>query len=102
MRRRDERHPIHKCTGCLYNLKVSCALFENPKEVWDRGKCSGWNNTDLLATLEERKPEVGAALRRRLRQDEFRLRRTETHHEGNSPHIAEAVRVRHRPGRRAV
>lgn len=102
MRRRDPRHPIHKCSGCIYNLKTTCALYENPKDQWDRRDCSGYNNLAMLERLETEQPEVGAALRKRLRQEEARQRHTEDHHEGNSPQVAKGVRQRHRAGGQPV
>ena len=102
MRRRDPRHPIHKCSGCIYNLKTTCALYEDPKAQWDRRDCSGHNNVALLDRLETDQPEVGAALRKRLRQEEARQRHTEDHHEGNSPQVARGIRSRHRGGTRTT
>lgn len=96
MRRRNPKHPIHKCGSCLFNLRTTCALFDDPKAQWDRGECQGRDNLDFLVRLEQEHPDVGATLRKRLRQIEARRRSTEDHHEGNTPHIARGVRERHR------
>ena len=74
--------PVRKCHGCGLNLRDHCGVFEVPRQMWRRGKCSGYKNEELLAQYAaelERRQAKAAKEERRLK---MKLRQTEGHWQG--------------------
>ena len=78
------KKPIRRCNGCGLNLRSHCGVFDAPRLMWDRGKCPGYNNEEMLMRY---KATRGMAIQakqeaRRKRQEVQALRKTEPHHSG--------------------
>ena len=74
--------PVRKCHGCGLNFGDRCGVHESPRQVWKRGRCSGYKNVELLAqyTAElERRQAKAAKEERRMK---MKLRQTEGHWQG--------------------
>jgi len=78
------KKPIRRCNGCQLNLRSHCGAFGVPRLMWDRGKCPGYNNEEMLMRYKATRGMVIQAKQeaRRKRQEVQALRKTEPHHSG--------------------
>jgi hypothetical protein len=82
MHSRNSGKPIGKCKGCPLNLKKRCAVFSNPFEMWQKGKCRGYGDEALLAEHVAAQAAVDAKQAKAARRETARRRKTEPHHDG--------------------
>ena len=78
------KKPIRRCNGCELNLRSQCGMFDVPRLMWDRGKCPGYNNEEMIMRYNATRGIVVQAKQeaRRKRQEVQALRKTEPHHSG--------------------
>lgn len=78
------KKPIKKCNGCPLNFKRYCGVFEIPRLQWERGKCSGYFNEEMLLSYRASQARLAAKEEaRRKRQQVQALRKTEPHYSGH-------------------
>ena len=78
------RKPIRKCNGCELNFKRYCGVYETPRLMWERGKCQGYNNEEMLLKYKTSLNNMAAKEEaKRKRQEIQALRKTESHHAGH-------------------
>jgi len=77
--------PIRKCNGCGLNARSHCCVFDTPRLMWDKGKCPGYMNEELLMKYKASRAQLIDAKdhARRKRQEVQALRKTENHHSGH-------------------
>lgn len=76
--------PVRKCHDCKLNLGDRCAIFENPRDKWHRGRCSGYNNPELIKTYEEEQAKHPPNETKKKRKLTAKERNTVEHHQGKS------------------
>ncbi len=74
--------PVRKCSGCKLNLGDRCAVFENPRDKWRRGRCSGYNDPELIKKWSEEQAKHLPKETKEKRKMIAKKRRTEEHHQG--------------------
>ena len=82
MRHRSSVHPIGKCKGCGLNFRTYCGIFDNPMEMWKKGKCSGFMNQDLLKEYLAERETPSAQTPKLIRREVAKKKATEPHHQG--------------------
>ena len=40
--------PVRKCHRCPLNLGKTCGIFASPHHQWEKGRCPGFMNEELL------------------------------------------------------
>ena len=78
------RHPkpVRKCHGCGLNFRDHCGIYDCPRAMWERGRCPGYQNAELLAHYERQQTSQAPDKRERRRVTQ-RLRAAEPHYQGH-------------------
>lgn len=82
MKHRASGRPIGKCKGCCLNRRTSCAGGLEPKDQWDRGKCSSFDDFLILEKLAAAAPPTGAKAAKLARRRRAAFAGTTRHHNG--------------------
>ena len=89
--------PVRKCHGCKLNLRSRCAVFPDPQQQWDSGKCRGFKNEKLYQEYLEERARHPSDGRKEKRQRRARLMQTEPHHSGTLAHTSRLAGRRSSP-----
>ena len=82
MHSRHSVKPVGKCKGCPLNFKKRCGVFENPGEMWAKGKCSGYKNQALVDAFNDEAAENTSDAAREARRQRAESMKSEPHHDG--------------------
>lgn len=74
--------PVRKCNDCKLNLGDRCAIFENPRDKWHHGRCSGHNNPEVIKKYEEDLAKHPPKETKEKRKIVAKKRGTTEHHQG--------------------
>ncbi len=76
--------PVRKCNDCKLNLGGRCAIYESPRDKWHHGRCSGFNNAELIKKFEEELAKHPPKETKEKRKMVAKERGTEEHHQGKT------------------
>jgi hypothetical protein len=90
------RKPVRPCHGCALNFRDHCGVYEEPRAMWERGQCSGYNNPDLIAEYERQRAASQPSPHDQRRAVQ-RLKATEPHYQGHRDPADPTARSRPAP-----
>jgi hypothetical protein len=71
------------------NLHDRCGVYEDPRKMWKRGRCPGYENEPLLAKYKADLERKQVKMDKEERRARMKLRQTEPHWQGvRSGHVS--------------
>lgn len=83
--------PVRKCSDCQLNLGDRCAIFESPRDKWHHGRCSGYNNPELIKKFEEEQAKHPPKETKEKRKMVAKKRGTIEHRQGKAKTVRQST-----------